>query len=263
MEQYCHIEIESCFSLAKKAEGQIIAEALRHGYCEQTIFALRLSLEEALTNAIRHGNKKQTQKKVCVDYKVTNTQIDIKISDEGVGFTPGAVPDPTSETQLSTPSGRGVLLMQAYMDEVTFNDKGNEVHLVKRNSDPDALKYHTITSFGKLNVKVSGDKQQTTVILSGSAEMVEAQELDVLLDKTTQEGHCHLIIDLSGLLFTCSIGLGALIKAQTHCQKQAGQLVLVAPQPPVQRVLETTRLDRLFNIAQTLSEATSQFKISN
>jgi|GEM_PF-163299 len=260
MKQYNHITIESSFTLAKKVEEQIIDNAVKHGYCKQTIFALRLSLEEALTNAIRHGNKHVMEKKVNIDYRITNTQIDVKICDEGDGFVPSAVSDPTSKAKIDLPSGRGVLLMRAYMDDVLFNEKGNIVHLVKMNHNPEASQYHTITTYGNLTVKISGDTSQTTMTLSGSVEMIEGQELDNLLDKTTQEGNLNLILDLSDLMFTSSTGLGALIKAQANCQEQDGLLILVAPQPSIQRVLKTTRLESLFTITPTLDQAQSKLK---
>ena len=258
MNQYNQITIESSFSLAKKVEKQIIEDAMKYGYCKQSLFALRLCLEEALTNAIRHGNNNITEKKVSIDYRITNLQIDIKISDEGKGFIPDAVSDPTSEAKIDLPSGRGLLLMRSYMDDVTFNEKGNMIHLVKTNLNPEASQYHTIITFANLDIKISGDISQTTITLSGSIEMIEAQELDNLFEKTTQEGCINLIVDLSDLLFTCSTGLGALIKAQTYCKDQKGLLVLVAPHPSIQRVLQTTRLETLFTITPTLDDATTQ-----
>ena len=56
------------------------------------------------------------------------------ITDQGSGFDPAALPDPTTEENLQKPTGRGIMLMRAYMDEVRFNEKGNQVHLVKKNT---------------------------------------------------------------------------------------------------------------------------------
>ena len=56
------------------------------------------------------------------------------ITDQGSGFDPNDVPDPTVEENLQKPTGRGIMLMRAYMDEVRFNEKGNQVHMVKRNT---------------------------------------------------------------------------------------------------------------------------------
>ena len=57
----------------------------------------------------------------------------IQIADQGGGFDPGALPDPTSDENLEKPCGRGVMLMRAYMDEIQYNPRGNSVRMVKYN----------------------------------------------------------------------------------------------------------------------------------
>ncbi len=128
---YQDITIPSRYPHAKAVEDRIVQEAQQAGYDEESLFALRLSLEESLTNAIRHGNSCDASKHVAVKYRITQERIDIAVSDEGQGFNPTSVPDPTQPEHLSRPSGRGILLMRAYMNEVTYNAKGNCVHLVK------------------------------------------------------------------------------------------------------------------------------------
>jgi serine/threonine-protein kinase RsbW len=131
-ETYREVAIASAFHQAKKVEDGIVMEAMACGYDEEAIFALRLSLEEALTNAIRHGNAGDVNKKVLVRYTVNRDMIDIYVSDEGQGFNPEAVPDPTQAENLESPTGRGIMLMRAYMNEVEYNEKGNTVHMIKR-----------------------------------------------------------------------------------------------------------------------------------
>lgn len=126
------IEIVSVFPQAKQVEDLIIEQAEKLGYSEEDIFALRLSLEEALTNAIRHGNGQDPQKKVKIRYRAQPEEVEIYIADEGKGFDPSLVPDPTREDKLECPSGRGIMLMRAYMDLLEYNVRGNEVHLVKQ-----------------------------------------------------------------------------------------------------------------------------------
>lgn len=104
------------------------------GYAKEECFAIRLAVEEALTNAIRHGNCGDPAKHVNVQYCVSPSRFEITICDEGCGFTPEELPDPTAEENLCRPHGRGVMLMQAYMTEITFNDAGNCVTMVKDRS---------------------------------------------------------------------------------------------------------------------------------
>jgi len=122
--------MEAARGLAEEVLG--CAEA--QGYGPEVCFAIRLALEEALSNAIRHGNRFDANKKITVSSCVGAEQTAITVADEGEGFDPGAVPDPTADENLEKPCGRGIMLMRAYMDEVIYNEAGNEVRLVKHRS---------------------------------------------------------------------------------------------------------------------------------
>ncbi len=92
-------------------------------------FAVRLALEEALSNALRHGNQNDPAKHITLAYRVTPDSVEVEVEDEGSGFVPDAVPDPTLDENIVIPSGRGLMLMRAYMSEVCYNDRGNRVYL--------------------------------------------------------------------------------------------------------------------------------------
>jgi serine/threonine-protein kinase RsbW len=99
---------------------------------EDKLQNLLLSVTEATTNAIMHANKCDLDKKVTIDVTDTGDKLIVKIIDEGKGFDPGKVPDPTNPENLLKDSGRGIYLMRFYMDEVTYNitSKGTETILV-------------------------------------------------------------------------------------------------------------------------------------
>lgn len=103
-------------------------------WCPKDIFAIHLALEEALVNAIRHGNRSRQEKLVLIHTEITPERFLTRITDEGPGFDPEALPDPTADEFLECPSGRGVKLMQNFMTSVTFNAAGNEVTLEKINT---------------------------------------------------------------------------------------------------------------------------------
>ena len=113
----------------------ILEQVRQHQYPEQAVFGVRLALDEALSNAINHGNGGDPAKQVTVEYSVTDQQLHITICDEGGGFEPEGLPDPTLDENLTRPCGRGVMLMRAYMSDVQFNKAGNCVTLVKRRDD--------------------------------------------------------------------------------------------------------------------------------
>lgn len=98
---------------------------------EHEIFAIKLALEEALVNAIKHGNQLDRAKTVRVAFRVGRDRFDVQITDEGPGFDPGDVPDPTAPENLERPCGRGLLLMRHYMNEVYYADRGRSVRMSK------------------------------------------------------------------------------------------------------------------------------------
>jgi serine/threonine-protein kinase RsbW len=111
---------------------EAIEEALKsHRYCERDIFGIRLALEEALVNAIKHGNQLDRAKHVRIAYKVTADRFDVLVGDEGPGFDPNDLPDPTAVENLERPCGRGVMLMRHYMTVVDYCDRGNTVCMSK------------------------------------------------------------------------------------------------------------------------------------
>lgn len=126
------MEIESSFHAIKQAEQCVLDETCRCGYAESDAFAIRLAVVEALNNAVRHGNCCDPAKRIRISTDIDENRAEITVTDEGAGFDPKAVPDPTVDENLEKPCGRGIMLMHAYMDEVHFNQRGNSVHLVKR-----------------------------------------------------------------------------------------------------------------------------------
>lgn len=133
----------------------------RLNFCdESTLLRLSTALTEAITNAIDHGNLELDSKlresednayrrlgderakqppyrdrRVQVTSTLTPEEARFVIRDEGPGFDPSKLPDPTDPENLLKPSGRGVMLMRTFLDDVHFNDRGNEITLVKRRSE--------------------------------------------------------------------------------------------------------------------------------
>ncbi|MGE5279474.1 MAG: ATP-binding protein [Deltaproteobacteria bacterium] len=97
----------------------------------EEIFNLKLSLEEALTNAMRHGNRLDPDRFVDVSVAVEGDRLVMKVKDEGDGFDFSRVPDPTHHENKEKPHGRGVFLIKQLMSEVTFFDNGSGIRMVK------------------------------------------------------------------------------------------------------------------------------------
>jgi len=110
---------------------EILALMEGAGYSEKDLFGMRLALEEAIVNAIRHGNKGDPAKIVQVRYRVTDRHVVTEIQDEGPGFNPDNIPDPLAPENLESPTGRGLFLIRYYMTSITFNERGNCLTLYK------------------------------------------------------------------------------------------------------------------------------------
>ncbi len=109
-----------------------IEQALKQTDCPpHDLFSIKLALEEALVNAIKHGNQFDRTKNVQIEYRILADRFECRITDEGTGFDPNDLPDPTSIENLERPCGRGVMLMRYYMTEVVYSPKGNSVAMFK------------------------------------------------------------------------------------------------------------------------------------
>jgi serine/threonine-protein kinase RsbW len=110
---------------------RIVTAMQASGFDPKELFGTRLALEEAMVNAIRHGHRNDTSKRIDVRFHVTQQQLLVEIQDQGPGFDPDGLPDPLSPENLERPGGRGVFLMRRYMTWVQYNDAGNTVTLCK------------------------------------------------------------------------------------------------------------------------------------
>lgn len=129
-EEKYHLEIES------DPNNLITVEEFVNYFCkdlnlpDEKLANIFLAVTEATTNAIIHANKCDTNKKVTIDASLENSKLIIKIKDEGEGFDPGNIPNPTEPENLLKDSGRGVYLMRVYMDDLQYNKTPSGMELV-------------------------------------------------------------------------------------------------------------------------------------
>ncbi|MCL4741833.1 MAG: ATP-binding protein [Phycisphaerales bacterium] len=125
------IELVNDRDAIDSVEDRIVELAEASGFSKSARFALRLAVEEAIINAFKHGHAGLSpDTPITVEYEVTPTRVFVAVEDQGPGFVPDAVPDPTLDENLELPSGRGLVLIRAYMTSVTYNERGNRVELV-------------------------------------------------------------------------------------------------------------------------------------
>ena len=127
-------ELESTLESVDSAEQLVLAEAQALGLDDDDLYRVGIAIRESMVNAVVHGNRYNSRKKVHLKLVRTADRLTIVIGDEGDGFDPNAVPDPLAGENLLRGSGRGVMLMQSFMDEFEISQRqpqGTEVKMVK------------------------------------------------------------------------------------------------------------------------------------
>ncbi len=119
--------LEHVNAFIKEALGQFGTLSLP----QSDIFHLKLALEEALTNAMRHGNRLDPDLFVDVCVELEGKKLVMKVKDEGGGFDFSKIPDPTHQDNKEKPNGRGVFLIKQLMNDVEFFDGGSGIKMIK------------------------------------------------------------------------------------------------------------------------------------
>ncbi len=117
---------------AREVQERIVGLLEQNAWPMRDCFGVRLSLEEAMVNAIKHGNRMEPDKKVRIVCELTADEITVVIEDQGDGFKLEEVPDPTDDDNLDKPGGRGIMLIRSFMNGFAYNEKGNRVTMSKK-----------------------------------------------------------------------------------------------------------------------------------
>lgn len=129
------VEFTQRIEFPAKAENIALAEKLideacnAHGVHESRYGNILIALTEAVNNAIHHGNRLDPSKQVTLGYRLEDGRIVFMVRDEGPGFDHDHLPDPTDPQNIEKPHGRGVFLMRALADTVSFEDNGASVSM--------------------------------------------------------------------------------------------------------------------------------------
>ena len=119
------------------ADGAAAATDFIHscGVGEEAAFGIDMAVREAITNAMVHGNKEDETKSVEVTLNCLGHELEIEVKDQGKGFDPTSIPDPTDPANILKTSGRGIFLMRTFMDEVKWSmspEGGTTVRMTKK-----------------------------------------------------------------------------------------------------------------------------------
>jgi serine/threonine-protein kinase RsbW len=133
------LALGSSLESVDQVEETVLREAKELGFDEDDLHNIGIAVREGMVNAVVHGNRYNARKQVHVRVSRGPERLEISIGDEGEGFDPANVPDPLATENLLRFSGRGVMLMRAFMDEFTVclrEPKGTEVRMVKYKPKP-------------------------------------------------------------------------------------------------------------------------------
>ena len=125
------VTIPSSIEIGRAQIEKLLEAMTSLGWGGREYFHVQMAAEEAMVNAVTHGNQLSEDKVIEVEFHVSETQVYLRFKDQGNGFCPEDVPDPRASDRLDCTNGRGVLLIKEMMSKVTYNQCGNEVTMIK------------------------------------------------------------------------------------------------------------------------------------
>ena len=135
VETTTELSLPSRIDTVATAAAAVVEFVGRLGISEEAAFGIDMAVREAVTNAVLHGNRQDEEKTVDISLKSSPDAVEISVHDQGPGFKPDEVPDPTAQENILKASGRGIFFMRTFMDEVNWSIRpggGTTVRMVKR-----------------------------------------------------------------------------------------------------------------------------------
>jgi len=129
------LKLPSRIESVEKAAQEAAEFAGQNNFGDETLFAVDMAVRESVANAVKHGNKLDETKSVEITFSSSDNGLEITIRDFGAGFAVEEIPDPTNPENLLKASGRGILFMRSFMDEVewTNHPEGGTIVKMRKN----------------------------------------------------------------------------------------------------------------------------------
>lgn len=233
-------DLDSVYDL----EGRILQEIEECDFDENSRFAIRLALDEALINAYKHGNRSNSDKKISVYYEIGRDSVDFEIEDEGDGFLYHGISDPRMEDSLRKTSGRGIFLIRHFMTHVGFNEKGNQIHFCYQKKPEFDINSHGLShwrfeSYEVLELDPFRVDENATIVFDSIQQLLK-------------DGKRRIILDLKFLETVTSALLGMIVGAHHETCQLGGELVLIRAQQEVMLAIQTSHLDGILSLLPDL-----------
>lgn len=265
------ISIPTQLSFKMPLVYRIVKELKSGGYLPWTgSHRAELCFDEALTNAMMHGNKLDPARKVHVMLFADSDRWGVIVEDEGAGFRAEDLPNPDSPDFLLRESGRGILLMESYVEKLTYNRKGNALFMMrKKQGEPEAVEIEaaveaqpeaeaapTPEATGPVAVTVEGD----VLVLDVLAQRVNEDNVDDIRKAVTDSTQTRLLVDLSRVEYISSRGVSALVSMRKTFDQRKGRLLLTGLQPSVRDILKSLGLLMLFKTSPDRKSALAELQ---
>ena len=254
-----HLKLESKLSSVEASE-LIVQRMLEQSGCSSGLVErIGMAVRECMANAVTHGNGYSSEKSVYLSVATDPSRLSITIKDEGNGFNPDEVPDPLAADNLLKSSGRGLLLMRSFADEVSIrhaDPHGTEVVMVKNFSQEPSYKEEEVS----LSTSIREVDGVTIVDLSGRITLGEASEkLRDTVREIVAKGEKKILLNLGDVGYIDSSGLGQLVSSYTTVANQGAAVKLVNVQEKVNDLLQITKLYTVFHIFPNETDAVLSF----
>lgn len=238
--------IESQLRAVHHVEREILRILKEMGYSEDDLFNVRLALDEACSNAIKHGNRENPGKTISVGVRVDLEAVRMEVKDEGDGFDYTSILDPRDLDRLHETGGRGLFLIQQFMEQVDFNQEGNSICMV----------YQKGKDLGRprsIRKRIFNGIAIIEVLRPVGREMSRAWLDEV--ERTVSEGYPRIILDLRRGSAPCAQFCGAIIEAAESLISAEGGLVVICTSDPARACLQSATGKRSPQIEECLSDA--------
>ena len=227
-----------------------------------------LCLDEVITNAMTHGNDLDPAKKVKVQIFADNEKWGAIIEDEGAGFGPEDMPDMSSDQFIFEEAGRGIMLMESYLDKVQYNRQEKRFLMVRqRQTEPDEAEAAAAVALE--DEAPSGTSETISTTAEGGVACVDimypridGENVTEVRDNLNEAVTTTALVclDLSHVEYVSSVGLGALVSFYKLIRTKSGHLLIVGLQPAVKDILETAHLLKLFPTSPDRDSAVKALK---
>lgn len=234
---------------------RVIKELTQRGYLPWTgSHRAELCLDEALTNAMIHGNKLNAAKQVRLTVFGDKDRWGAIIEDEGNGFGAADVPDPAGRDYLARESGRGILLIDRYVDGLYYSRKGNKLLMVRRRqTEPDPVEAQAalaVTEAPPAAGPVSTEVEEGVAVATINDPRISEDNSAAIRDAVSAlVGPGKIVVmDLSHVEYVSSVGIGAFVTVNRRASADKGRLILAGAQPAVLDIFNAANMLKLFQM---------------